>query len=257
MSTINTTNNSTNPYIDIKQTKYLLIDSRFKTYGSSNNFLYTLSTQITVNNAIKLIYSSIPNSNYLFNSSNNTFTVSYNGSSAQTITFSVGNMRTDQIATSLQSQFLAFFPSSGFTCQFNTNTIQFNCAANNNFYFNFPNSNIASILGFNLGLNYSNSNILNSPNIVYTIYPDYLIMYIDKIFNNNIISSQNIQYSYFIPLTADRSIMNVQNELSTYINIISTSSPLTLSSFTVKLFNPDGSSLDINNCDWVALFMYY
>jgi len=246
-----------NTNFDIKQTRYLLVDSSFKTYGTSNNFLYTLSTQITVNNGIKVSYSSIPNSIYLFNSSNNTFTVSYNGSSEQTITFTVGNMSTTDIATSLKSQFLTLFPSSGFNCVFNNNTIQFNCSANQNFYFNFPNSNIASILGYNLGINNSSSNTLNSPNIVNIIYPDYIIMSIDKIFNNNITSSQNVKYSYFIPLTSERTIMNVQNELSTYINIIYTSSPLTLNSFTVQLFNPDGTSLNMNNCDWVAMFMYY
>jgi len=241
---------------NLPQSKYLLIDSKYRTSGSSNNFIFTFTDNIIINQAIKLVYSSIPNSSYLFNSSNNSFNVSYNSSSESTITFPIGSLRTDEIAMSIQSQFLALYPSSNFTCQFNQHTINFNTNASNPYYFNFPNNSIASILGFNIGINNSSANNLNSLYIINTIYPDYIHMYIDKIFNQNILSSQNLLSSFMIPMNADRSIMNVINELATFENTVFTQSQIKFNSFNVRLLNPDQTPFLNNNCDWSCLFQY-
>jgi len=241
---------------DTNPSKYLLLDSSYRTNGTSNSFSYTFTDKITINNYVKLVYSSIPNSAYLFNSTNNTFTVSYNGSAEQTINLGVGTLRTDQVATSITNQFIAFFPTSNFTCSLNQATIQYNSTASNPFYFKMPNALVASILGFNLGINNSVSNALNSPNIINTIYPDYVHLYIDKINNNSILSSKNILSSYFIPMNADRSIVNVQSELSSFQNIIYTTVPITVTTIQVSLYNPDGSLFQNNNVDWNALLQY-
>ena len=51
-------------------TKYILIDSRYKTYGSNSNFKIYLNKAINIHSYISINYLYLPRLNYLINSNN-------------------------------------------------------------------------------------------------------------------------------------------------------------------------------------------
>jgi len=239
------------------------VDSRYRNTSieNTNNFSVNLPTSIKINYAVKLIYSSVGNSIYLFNGSNNTFQISYNGGSAQTITFATGNPTAFQIASQIQTQMLTLYPSSNFTCTYNQQTIQLNFSANNNFTIiipavTIPSQFIGDVLGFPAGNTSSVSNQLNSTNIMNLNPIPYYYIYIDKLTNYNIIGQKNIKASFFVPMLCNPSTYNNVLELITFENLIFTTTTPQISQFQVSLFDMDGYPLNINNTNWQAYLIY-
>jgi hypothetical protein len=58
--------------------KYILIDTKNKTYGTNNNFTYYLSDKITINEYVKLKYLYLPRMDYMINDINNSFNIIIN-----------------------------------------------------------------------------------------------------------------------------------------------------------------------------------
>ena len=57
--------------------KYIFIDSRQRAYGNSNKFRYQFQNEIKVTEYMSLNLLVMPRSNYLINSTNNTFTITF------------------------------------------------------------------------------------------------------------------------------------------------------------------------------------
>jgi len=101
--------------------------------------------------AIKIIEASIPFSWFVFNSVNNTFTITESGGSTSTVTIPIGNYNSSSIGLALNNAFSAIIPplSSTYTTTYMslTNTLVFTSSTNTPFYFSFgAGNNIPGVL---------------------------------------------------------------------------------------------------------------
>jgi len=172
------------------------------------------------------------------------------------IVLNIGNYRNDEIANQIQTQLNIIYPNNNFTCSFNKATFKYTITANTQFLINIPNtSNIGDILGFDVG-DSAYSTVLTSTKIINTIYPDYLLLYIDMLDCNNIQTSKNDCATFFIALNADRSVVNYQHELNSFENIHFVNTKKIIKTARYTLYCPDGSIFDNNNLDIVLYFQY-
>ena len=144
--------------------------------------------------AIKILEVQIPFSYYVFNSVNNTFTITETTGGTKTITIPVGNYTGDSLASALQTAFVTAGTTATYTVAFVSNTavLTFTSDSNSNiFSFNFgaglgipgvkPNSgnkNPRLWIGFPPGTTTSASNgtvqAITSPNAVLVSGPGYI-----------------------------------------------------------------------------------
>lgn len=236
--------------------QYILIDSAYRDpiSISTTNFSFTFPQTLIYTKYLKIVWIAIPNGEYIIDAQNNTFTVSYNGSGESAINITLGNLTPAQIATSIQTQFLTLFPSSGFTMTFDNTTLQFTSTANNNFYFNVTSQKLVQILGVNLGINNSIADNLIGPNVVNMAYPSAVHLQLSSnTINPNIISAQScpMRCTYVIPLIGERGYMSYFFEFSEFENTynVRQSDVIQIQNINVNFNYPDGQTPFSNgNC---------
>ena len=113
--------------------KYVLIDTRYKAYGSNNSFRYQLPYDIIIKSYIKINYLYLPRLNYLINSSNNSFALTFindAGVSTYNIIISEGNYTPLELVGVINT---IMGKTNSFNVGYNTNTYKFVFSANTDF----------------------------------------------------------------------------------------------------------------------------
>ena len=138
--------------------------------------------------AIKIIEVQIPFSWYVFNSGNNTFTLTEisGGTATATVTLPIGNYTSTQLAANLAAALIAASPnSSTYTVTFNVATQKFvitnttgGAVTAFSFTFGLPtnsgNVNPRLYIGFPGGVTSSTALVITSPNVVEASGPNYI-----------------------------------------------------------------------------------
>lgn len=172
-------------------------DSAYSSNSSSTDWpVFTVAAKGPLQDivAIKILEVQIPFSYYVFNSVNNTFTITETTGGTKTITIPVGNYTGDSLASALQTAFVTAGTTATYTVAYvsNTSVLTFTSNSNSNiFSFNFgaglgipgvqPNSgnkNPRLWIGFPPGTtnSYSNGTVqaITSPNAVLVSGPGYI-----------------------------------------------------------------------------------
>lgn len=178
-------------------------DSSFVTSAASTDWpIFTVAAKGPLQDvvAIKILEVQIPYSWYVFNSVNNTFTMTENGTSV-TVTIPIGNYTASSLATALGTAITAVSPNTlTYTVTYSNLTQKFIFTSSSNslvFYFTFgagqgipnvqPNSgnkNPRLWMGFGPGISSSSSGTpqtLTSTNVVLTSGPSYLYLNSQKL----------------------------------------------------------------------------
>ena len=246
--------------MDNLKSKYLLIDSanRLSYSNSSTDFYFKFTQGVEITSYVKLIYCMIPNSQYLIEENvNDTFIINVN-STDYAITINQGDYSAldlcENLKTSInQNQDLT---DINFSCDFNNKRSHYLFSADSDFTITFYN-NLQKILGFSQNINESNANNLESDQYVYFIGTRYINIYIDQLnVNNQILSNQNINSTFFIPMLTDRRSVNIFNELSNYVNKLEITNKILLDTIRITIYDENNKVINLNNLPITLLLLY-
>jgi len=234
----------------------VFVNSANRTSGTSSNFIFDLSNQIKPLNeydSVSLLSFTCPKSYYLFNETNNTFSVNEDGKITN-ITIPVGNYSfigpIDILSNILQT---LLFPCA-WTYTVSSDTVKgkfvFNVSGNGGKQpiFNFSSSLCCKILGFDKTSYTFSGNTLTSSGIVNFQKTNTIQLCCDFV--------EKSILSIIIPDVSDFSTINY-NEYNTQF----VSRPLSRSNFSVSKFylldGATGTPLDLNNIDFNFTFVIY
>jgi hypothetical protein len=159
--------------------KYLLVDTKYRLYGSTTNFRYQLPIPIDIKEYIKISYLYMARTNYLINSTNNTFDIIINNQITNIIL-------PEQNFTPLTlSVYISNYMNniSNFKCVYNEFTYKFEFNCDTEFKIDFSKSEFNKLISMNNSVYTSIfkkiiSGIVNFNN------PHYLNINITNISNN-------------------------------------------------------------------------
>ena len=233
--------------------KYILIDSKYRTNkdDSTSNFRVYLPDLITITSKLTIKYLYIPRLNYLINSNNNAFIITFDSSHVFNIIFDIRNYTPLELVTYINNN----CNYNGFNVIYNTSTYKFEFKANSDFSLNFAISDFNKLLSLDKQVYTSYNNKFIS-NIINFNYPQYLNLQISNITNDVMISTNpNISVNFIIPvinsnfgdiITYKNIDYNIDMQLNNY----------TLNYLDMRLLDDDNKLFDNNNGNWFCVLCY-
>jgi hypothetical protein len=223
--------------------------------GTTNDFIIDLTDQIKFPNNYDtacLLKASIPKSYYLFNSTNNVFTVT-ESKTTTTITIPVGNYGISSLVTTLKSLLTACTWSySTSTYSTSTGKITFSVTGNGGVQPIFDFSGSTSpylILGFEQSPYTFSGSSLTSPNVVNLQLTNTILLMADIVDRSGL-------FNVIVPNNSDFTTINYieQNPTFTSRNLIK----LNVQNVHFKLLDGNtGNALDLNGLDINFVFAIY
>ena len=218
-------------------TKYILIDSRYKTYGTNSNFKLYLPRPITINSYMSINYLYLPRMNYLINSKNDYIEIEFINNNINNII----KIRIDQKnytpATLCDYINLYVANYNNFVASYNQFTFKLEFRCDTPFILHFEKSSFHKLLNLDKKYHLSNidtiSNVFVS-NCINFNNPYYININISNISNDVMMSSNdNKQVNFIVPL-----LSNNFGEIIQY-------KPLETSNFKMIVDNKKLNYLDI------------
>ena len=229
--------------------QYLLIDSINRDVLEPNyNFTVQFKNNIKIQKYIKLIYASIPITNYNLNLTNNKLRINNTN-----IFISIGSYDSTTLATELKNMLVIAFPLNNFNVSYIDKLFKYNITGTNPFTLNLSQSTINIVLGF--GKNDITNNNIISDYAANLLGPNYLSVKLSGI-ENNIKSNAKTNLGFIIPLTVNEGGISYFNSKTNYPQKTNVLYELNFISCNIQLLLPDNSFFDNNNIDWVLLFEY-
>ena len=231
--------------------KFLLLDSRKRSYGSANQFRIYLDNTITITDYICLNYIVIPRCNYLINNSNNTFTVNFQSNHAYTITVANQTYTPLQLCSYINQ---IFGNLNGFNITYNTQTYCLTFNSTVPFTIDFSTSNFYRLLS--LEKKVYNSDINNSiqSNVINFNYPYYINLNINNLSQNCIQSSDNNSNVNFIIPVLEVNFSDIINYKNSKIKI--SVGKQTLNYFDIIITDDYNDLYQNNNFEWYGMLSY-
>lgn len=233
----------------------IYLNSSNRISGTSSNFTIDLRAQIlTPNNydTMCLVNCAIPKSFYLINSNNNTFILNENGS-IKTVTLSVGNYNSNNLATQIGVQMTAVSTSGAtYSVVLSLTTGKYTITTTSALTtsISFVGSPLCYIIGFDQSSYSFVAKTLTSVNIVNLQFTTSITIGCSLCNNNAKILSQ------IVPNQSDFSVITYQESACSYV-----STPMINSSggASVSFWLQDeyGKQLDLNGIDWTGVIVVY
>ena len=231
----------------MEATKLIKIDSDFRTYGSNENFRYTLRRDIKFKRA-SLVYSSIPNTYYSIRTA---VALATNDGGGGTITVPVGNYTISELTAVIQTSLQ--LTDANYTVVHDpiTMRVTFDNSSPTNFELNFSGeTELAERLGF------SATDLIGLANYVGDLTPQL----IEQEFYINIRefgilgdgSDRNQMFTFVVPNTAIRGDYTVLTDELAF-NQSDFQENVTLHDFTVELKRRNGEIVDLNGSNWTLI----
>ena len=236
----------------------IIIDSSKRNtalYSLNNNFVYNTNRTYYNPKKLSLISAIICNSQYIINSNNNQFNLTYS-CTLYTATITQSNYTPTSLATALQTA-LNNLSIGTFTVTANTNTMQFTITSTNSVVFNFSkNTLLSQLLGFPTTDSTSVTTITSTN--AYTINTTrYYKIYINEL-NNNYDTNINNSFNYIILNNVNSGeylyLTDINNVNNTHeINIRN----INLNTLNIKLYDEWDNLVELNGIDYILIFKIY
>ena len=175
--------------------KYILIDSKYKSAGSTSNFKIFLPNQITIASYLQINCLYLPRLAYLINQHNNTFIISF-GSVVTVITIPSSNYNPIELASYINSK----VSINNFLITYNQATFQYTFTANTSFILDFSTSNFYKLLSLNKQI-YNSVNNYFYTGIINFNFPKYININFANIPNDVMVgNSSSTNFNFIIPV---------------------------------------------------------
>lgn len=175
--------------------KYILIDSRYRTSGSTSNFKIFLPDQITIKSYIKINSLYMPRLSYLINQYNNTFKIIF-GTNTILVTLPFSNYSPSDLSNYINSQ----VSINNFIVSYNSNTYKYTFSANTNFSLDFSVSDFYKLLSMNKQI-YNSANNYFVSGIINFNFPKYININLSNIPNDVMIgNTPNNSFNFIVPI---------------------------------------------------------
>lgn len=245
--------------MSLKQVVYH-IDSKSRNTGSASNFRLRLNDVIENIRSIKLLSASIPNAQYIVDSTNNTFTLVEFKSSSPTglsalaaITFPVGNYTPATFATQLATLLTANSPQGWtYTVTFDTTTYKLTISENGAYEFQlqFPNDWLSKHLGFASLTPTSTNMALTADTLVDFIRTREYLIYLRNVYSPNK-TCAGLTFHFAIPNHSGFGCYSFFNETSNYESTVGHSnSNVNIGFLDIILMDYLGNEINLNGLDW-------
>lgn len=234
----------------------LFINSKNKIKGTSTNFEIWFNNPIEIHNYIKLSYAIIPHTCYTF-------------TTLESIKLTINNINYDvyippgayginNLVIGINKELLNLgLDTAKYYCLYNVNTFKFSFVWTDLPYQSILLSeNIQKILGFNNNWYVGNTNMLTSNYSVKFNSNNILFLKLDQIQNINVISTNNILWSFIIPILGDPGSYIVYNERNQIENINCIKCNLNFTYLNISLYGENNTIFDNNNNDILLIFEY-
>jgi hypothetical protein len=166
---------------------YIIINS--VNLPCSTDFTYKLAKQIKVHKYMKLLYACIPNTNYMINSENNQFQVSFDDGVWEMF-LPIGNYTTNSLAQKINNVMTA----NNFNITFDDIKVKYQLTASQSF---FVVGSACEVLGIEQHQTFDTTNIYAKSSIQFT-NPKILYIRINELNNENIVSSHSKNVTFFV-----------------------------------------------------------
>jgi len=237
----------------------IIIDSSKRNqsiYPSNNNFVYNTNKQYINPSKIELLSAIIPNSQYVINSFNNLFNLTYS-STLYTAVIPPCNYTASSLALSLQTSLNGLSVPSTFTVTVNLNTMLFTITSTNPVVYNFSlNPILSQILGFG-STNSSSVSTITSTNAFQVSTTRYWKLYIKEFDTNydtnisglfNFIILNNVNNSDYLYMIKDINCVNNSHEINIRRNI---------TTLSIELRDEWNNLVDLNGCNYLLILKIY
>jgi len=233
---------------------YLVINSKYRQNNqSSTDFTIQLYKPIIIKKYIKLIFSSIPESSYQINENNQKFKIVFSDSTTKQFNVPIGNYNTTSLANIIKTN--VNYDSFNIIFDTSINKFIFSSATKDFTIYSVPYS-INYILGFDMNKNYSSTLlVLYGANVLNFIEPSMFYICINNLYNPNIITNNNYNISYIVPVTASKDDVNYFNS-NVYENIIYCEN-VKLTNLKIKIITDDGQDYQNQNLDTQYVFEFF
>lgn len=213
--------------------KSIVINS--KDFENSCDFVYTLNKPIKITKYLQLVYSAIPNTNYLVNDSNNNLIITFNDTMVKNININSGNYDVDALATTIKTA----VNYSSFNMVFDKTQIKYQLSASQSFHVT---GSMIKILGI------SDNQLFNSSHIycdscIYFTFPNIIYIKIDNFDNSTIYYNESKSVTFFIHNSALKNGITYYYSYD-YDNIVNTNYPIELDKLHIQILD---ENFDIYN----------
>lgn len=247
-------------------TSYILrsvaVDSRDRvnTTDTQSNFTVNLVQGFGKAKKIQLQSAEIPVANWTITNNNNTFQLIEGANPAVNVSLSTGSPSATALVTDLSSVLSAASPGGiVYTAIYNINhnTISIDTTPATNFSLTFGQNSPYVQLGFNVGTIGPGTSI-TSPNVFNLSGINNYFIRITNIPTNNSTSNSNT-YTFKIPITVAPFSTNIYTNFSQWNQIIDygDSSPVDISTLSVRLTDYYNNLVDLNGNDWSFTMTIY
>jgi len=229
----------------------ILIDSsdRMSSSNSSSDFTINLTKPVIIKKSMQLKFCSIPNTWYLVNSNNNTFSIKYSDSVVENITLWIGDYTVNSLIDSLN----LLLNHTNINISFDELLFKFKIVCDIDFQ--ILNGWINNLLGFENNQTSINQS-LYAKNIFNFVYNWLYYICINDLFNTNIISSKNKWFTFCILNNCDRNSLLFYYNNWYYENIYWTNNVHVFNSIWVKILDNNFNIVDLNGLNIQMMLNY-
>ena len=234
--------------------KYILIDSRYRTFGTPNNFKIYLPKPITIQSYIKLNYLYLPRQNYMINDTNDLIEIQFNNNTKISVRFN-HQIYSPLLLCNYINTYVANY--NNFSCNYNQYTFKIEFSANSPFSIDFSKSNFYKLVSLDkIVYNCDSFNKLIT-NCINFNHPYYININIANISNDVMLGSNDKQQvNFIIPMLSCNFGDILQYDKNTYDFKIYVDNK-TLNYLDFIITNDDGLLFDNNNAEWFCILEFH
>ena len=232
----------------------ITIDSNMRDkilYPNNSNFNYSCKNNYINPKSLKLLGAVIGNTQYIINSNNNRFNLTYLGT-LYTATLTNSNYTPSSLATQLQTQLNALaIGGDTFTVTVDQNQNKFSIISTGSTIYKFS-LNTSTLLGFNITDSAAVTTI-TSPNM-YTVsttrYYKLVVKQLYSSYDTNITG----QFNFLILNNSNSGSFTYLTNENNVNNVLNIESKINLQNLTIQLFDEWNNFVQLNNIEFILIF---